>query len=109
MFVWFGFLFLFFILQFKPSALVFKQDVCCFLLICEKSLTTNCLLDTGSPRPSNPVRLSWTIIEFILHDHQICKWNCMVISSKKKTLDDEFNSENGVSNFAFGEGIKEKK
>lgn len=34
----------------------------------------------------------------------------MVISSKKKkTLDDEFNSENGVSNFAFGEGIKVKK
>lgn len=28
---------------------------------------------------------------------------------KKKTLDDEFNSENGVSNFAFGEGIKVKK
>lgn len=28
---------------------------------------------------------------------------------KKKTLDDEFNSENGVSNFAFDEGIKVKK
>lgn len=34
----------------------------------------------------------------------------MVISSKKKTLDDEFNSEKkGVSNFAFGERIKVKK